>query len=175
MSTITFRGSASDFEDGDLTTGMTWYSDDVLIGTTGSCTAILPDGTHTITARAIDSHLKTGSASVQITVGAVSPVTYEVGSITYGTEGGKGGKAHLKIGVPIIDGSGTPVAGATVSISVTRNGSLYYSGSAVTATNGVASFKLTNAPTGTYETTVNSLLVGGQTSHPSTPPNFYVK
>jgi hypothetical protein len=67
---ISFAGSASDKEDGTLTTTMVWKSDlDGQIGTGGSFDGVLRDGTHTITASATDSGGLTGTANISITIG----------------------------------------------------------------------------------------------------------
>jgi hypothetical protein len=67
---ISFAGSASDVEDGDLTAGLAWTSDlDGQIGTGGAFNAVLSDGTHTITAEVTDSGGNTASDSITITVG----------------------------------------------------------------------------------------------------------
>ena len=175
--TASFTGTASDTEDGVLTPNLAWYVDNnaTPFGTGGSSSVSLPDGTYLITARATDSGGKTGSASIRITFGTTVPVTYRVGSVTYTTEGGKSGSAHLSIAVLILDGPGAAVAGATVSISVTRNDILYYKGSALTATTGVASFKLPNAPSGTYATMVTSVVVAGVTYPLNSGPYTKVK
>ncbi len=67
---ISFSGTATDAEDGDLTANLVWTSSlDGQIGTGGSFSAILSDGTHVITATVTDSAGNTGSDSVTITVG----------------------------------------------------------------------------------------------------------
>jgi len=59
---IAFAGSASDTEDGDLTGSLVWTSNlDGQIGTGGSFSAVLSDGTHTIVADVTDSGGNTGS------------------------------------------------------------------------------------------------------------------
>jgi hypothetical protein len=69
-SPIQFTGTASDPEDGSLTSNLTWVSSiDGQIGSGGSFTAVLSSGSHTITARATDSAGATGSTAVAITVG----------------------------------------------------------------------------------------------------------
>ncbi|MFO7965702.1 MAG: S8 family serine peptidase [Desulfobacterales bacterium] len=71
--TISFSGSASDNEDGDLTAGLDWASDkEGQIGTGGSFSAVLSDGTHTITAEVTDSAGNTASDSITIAVGGGS-------------------------------------------------------------------------------------------------------
>jgi hypothetical protein len=68
---IIFAGSASDPEDGDLADSLVWTSDrDGQIGTGGSFSAVLSNGTHTITASVSDSGSLTVSSSVTIMVGS---------------------------------------------------------------------------------------------------------
>ncbi|NIR68342.1 S8 family serine peptidase [candidate division KSB1 bacterium] len=74
--TITFQGSASDTEDGDLTANLVWTSNiDSQIGASGSFSTTLSDGTHMITAEVTDSGGKTGSDAITITVGSAPGVT----------------------------------------------------------------------------------------------------
>jgi subtilisin family serine protease len=66
---ISFSGSASDAEDGDLTGSLVWTSSlDGPIGTGGSFSAVLSDGTHTLTASVTDAGGLTGSASITVVV-----------------------------------------------------------------------------------------------------------
>ena len=66
---ITFEGSASDAEDGDLTAQLAWTSDlDGPIGSGGSFTVTLSDGTHVVTAGVTDSGGLTASDAVTVTV-----------------------------------------------------------------------------------------------------------
>ena len=61
--TILFEGMASDTEDGDLTASLAWTSSiDGPIGSGGSFSNTLSDGTHTIAASVTDSGGATGSA-----------------------------------------------------------------------------------------------------------------
>jgi len=76
---ITFSGSASDTEDGDLTGTLAWTSSiDGSIGTGGSFNAVLSAGTQTITASVTDSGGLTGTASITITVNPSSVITLSV-------------------------------------------------------------------------------------------------
>jgi hypothetical protein len=81
--TINFSGTASDPEDGDLTSSMVWTSNiDGQIGTGGSFSTTLSDGIHTITASVTDSSGASSSDSVNITVGTPPvPVGPSVDSI----------------------------------------------------------------------------------------------
>ncbi len=69
---ITFTGTVTD-DEGDLSSSLVWKSDSVgEIGTGGSFSKVLSDGTHIITAEVTDSGKLTGSDSISITVAASS-------------------------------------------------------------------------------------------------------
>ncbi len=164
--TIAFTGTASDTEDGDLTASLVWTSNiDGQIGTGGSFPAILSDGNHTITASVTDSGGKTGSDSISITVGTPpeEATTVSVTSITYATEGGRKQNKHLLITVALEDDLGSPVAGASVSIDLLRNGSLDAQGTGTTGADGTVTFSRKNAPSGHYTTTVTNVSAEGLT------------
>ncbi|CAA6690708.1 MULTISPECIES: sulfatase-like hydrolase/transferase [unclassified Lentimonas] len=67
---VNFTGTASDFEDGDLTTSLAWTSDlDGSLGTGASVnTTTLQMGAHTITASVTDSGSQAGTSSIALTV-----------------------------------------------------------------------------------------------------------
>ncbi len=70
---VTFTGSASDSEDGDLTPSISWSSSlDGALGTGGSVAATLSVGTHTMTASVTDSGGLSASASIIVTATATS-------------------------------------------------------------------------------------------------------
>jgi len=169
--------TATRLRGGDLTTSLTWTSSiDGQIGTGGSFSTTLSDGTHTITAEVTDSGGKTASVSIKITVGAPSgPMIVSVSSITYGTEGGRNQDRHLLITVALVDDLGNPVADASVSIDVSLGGSLYSSGMGTTGTGGTVTFKANNAPSGTYTTEVTDVTAAGLTWDGITPDNSFNK
>jgi hypothetical protein len=70
--TVTFAGTATDAEDGDLAAAIAWSSNlDGALGTGGSIsTTTLSTGTHVITASATDTSGKTGSAQITVTIDA---------------------------------------------------------------------------------------------------------
>ncbi|MFQ5528520.1 MAG: M36 family metallopeptidase [Thermoanaerobaculia bacterium] len=93
---ISFAGTASDAEDGDLTAGLAWSSNlDGAIGTGGSFAAILSDGNHTVTASVTDTGGATGSDSIAITVGDPPPPPAD--SVTIAKALWDSGKAVLEI------------------------------------------------------------------------------
>ncbi len=66
---VEFAGSATDYDDGDLTASIQWFSDrDGALGSGGSIFRILTEGDHLITAMVNDSGGLTGYASVNITI-----------------------------------------------------------------------------------------------------------
>ena len=75
---IFFSGTAIDEEDGDLTTGLNWTSSiDGVIGSAGAfASSSLSPGLHTITATAVDSGGRIGSATIRLTLlgeGGIGP------------------------------------------------------------------------------------------------------
>jgi subtilisin len=87
---ISFTGSASDNEDGNLTSSLVWTSNLAgQIGIGGSFSAVLSDGTHTITASVTDSGGSTGSDSVTITVGGGSSGNLTLSVSAYKVRGNK--------------------------------------------------------------------------------------
>ena len=178
--TIDFAGTASDTEDDDvtLTASLIWTSDIAgQIGTGGSFSTTLSDGTHTITAQVTDSGEATASSSISLTVGdAPITATYvSVDSITYATEGGKNKDKHLLITIALVDNLGDPVSGASVSIDLYRDGSKIASGTATTGSSGTITFSLKNAASGCYTTTVTDVPANGLTWDGATPANEFCK
>ena len=117
--TISFAGSASDTEDGDLTASLVWTSDidDGLIGTGGSFSTTLSDGNHTITADVTDSDGATGSASIGITVGT-PPATPTLSVSVTTNKASYVNKEQVEITVTVANGA-NPVEGAAVHVEIT--------------------------------------------------------
>lgn len=174
---ISFVGSASDIEDGDITSELSWTSNiDGVIGTGGSFSTSLSDGEHTITAQVTDAGGKTTSDSITIVVGTppVTGSTAGVDSITYSSYGGKNNDRHLTVSVHVSDNSGNDVSGATVSISLT-NGNSSWTATGTTSSTGGIGFTLKNSPSGTYTTTITNVVASGLTWDGITPPNSFTK
>ena len=115
--TIPFEGTVSDPEDGDLTANLVWTSSiDGGIGTGGSFSRTLNDGTHIITAEVTDSGGETGSASIGITVGTPITDNMHVKSIEMSLKTAGINVNAIAI-VTIVDDNiePNPVEGATVS------------------------------------------------------------
>ena len=114
---------------------------------------------HTITATATDSDENTGSDSITITVGEISTPTKSIAQpIGYELAGGKNGDKHLLITVHVVDDLGSNVDAADVSISISLEGSVIgWSGSGTTGADGKVTFQLSNARSGCYSTSVNSI------------------
>lgn len=101
--------------------------------------------------------------------------TVSVTSIGYDIAGGKSHDRNLLITVALEDNLGNPVAGASVSIGLLRNGSLDSSGTGTTGTNGTITFTRRNAPSGDYTTDVTNVAAAGLNWDGITPPNSYTK
>lgn len=172
--TISFAGTASDSEDGDLASSLEWTSSrDGQIGTGGSFTKALSGGEHTITAKATDSGGLSGSASLTITIGTTTSKTLKVKSISYNL-GGPANKT-LFISVKVVDTGDAPIGGAEVKIELSRDGSLISTGTGTTASNGLATFQYKNPKSGTYTTKVTSITKTGYTWDGVTPSNSFTK
>ena len=116
---------------------------------------------------------QTATKAYSIVVAEDSSVA-AVESVTYATEGGRANNQHLVVRVRIVAG-GAPVANASVTINLLRNGAVYAMRTATTGADGRAAFKFTNYPAGCYTTVVTQLTIGGATSTPSTPANSHCK
>lgn len=99
-----------------------------------------------------------------------APATMMVKSITYAESG-----RDLLITVSVVDASGNPIAGASVSINLFRNGAFVSSSTGITGANGTITFRRKNATKGCYETRVASVTAGGYAWDGVTPPNGYCK
>lgn len=138
--TISFAGTATDTEDGDLTTSLAWTSSiDGAIGTGGSFSRTLSDGMHTITASVTDNGGQTGSASITITVGTPPPpptlsVTVATDKASYVN------RENVDITVTVTDGT-SPVGGAGVSVTLTTANGNVLAGSGTTDDFGIARFR----------------------------------
>lgn len=99
--------------------------------------------------------------------------TVTASSINYSTHGGGN---HLTVRVHLSNNSGMSLSGATISMFLYRNGSLYQSETKTTSTTGVAEFgHYNNAPAGTYTITINSVTLTGHTWDGTTPSNSFTK
>ncbi len=170
---ITFQGSATDPENGDLSASMVWRSGiDGQIGTGASFTRTLSNGSHTITAIVSDSGGNVARQSISITVGSPSAATQvKVTSIGYSGFFG----SPLLVIVELDNEFGNPVAGASVSIQLYEwlYGSGLWTASGTTGSDGKAQFQLSNAPPGCYTTTVTNITATGLTWDGVTPDNYY--
>ncbi len=180
---VSFGGTTSDTEDGDLTASLAWSSDlDGPIGTGGTFSTTLSDGTHAITASATDSGSKTGSDSITIVVGSVSEATKViVDAVTYTTAGGKNSDKHLNATVALLDDLGGAVSGASVSIRLDldedgdANADRSWTGAGTTGSGGTVIFTLNNAPSGNYTTTVTNVTAQGLSWDGVTPAYLFPK
>lgn len=160
---ITFTATAADAEDGDLSSSIAWTSSlDGALGTGASVSAVLSVGTHTITASATDSANQTSTDSITVTVsdggtGGSLVVSVATDKSVYGD------RELVTITVTVTDGS-APVAGASVSGTVTtaNGGTKTFSGLTSTSGTVTASFKsfIRKDGAGTYTVDASASLSG---------------
>jgi extracellular elastinolytic metalloproteinase len=134
---VTFSGSATDFEDGDLSGSLAWTSSlDGSIGSGASfTTSTLSTGSHTITATVTDSGGANGSDSISISVTAVGGG----GNITLAASGRKvQGRHNIDL---------TWSGATSTNVDVFRNGSLLIT----TANDGAHTDATNNRGGATYQ------------------------
>lgn len=159
---ITFSGTATDTEDGILTSALEWSSDiDGWLGDGGYFSKVLSDGQHIITASVTDGD-KTRYATVEISVGdPVIADTVEEIPVAYSLTGGKRSDKDLRVSLSLQDNLGAAVANASVSIALYLDGSSVGSATGSTADDGSVSFRMRNARVGCYTTDVTNVQAAG--------------
>lgn len=137
----------------------------------------LADGTYTVEVTVTDTRNLSGTGSASFTIGPAptEPTTASVSSITYTTDGGKSNDKHLNVTITVVNNLGNPVAGASVSITLSHDSGTSWSGSGTTGTNGAVTFTLKNAPSGCFATTVTNVTAAGLTWNGVTPANRFCK
>jgi hypothetical protein len=174
---VTFAGTATDAEDGNLSNALLWTSSiDGPIGTGGAFNKVLTVGTHTITTAATDSGGLNTQASITVTITAQDDQnqTVSVKSVGYSTEGGKNNSAHLIVTVTLENELAQPVSGTAVTFTLYKDGKAYANASGTTDASGKVIYKATNAKAGTYSTTVTGITTALFWDG-TTPPNEFVK
>lgn len=104
-----------------------------------------------------------------------APSAVFVHSIQYSTSGGRQSDKHLSVAATLRNDLSGAVAGATVTVSITRDQKVVLRSSGTTDSAGKVSFSLTNAPSGTYQTLVQSVSAGSLVWDGVTPANSYKK
>jgi hypothetical protein len=161
-STISFSGSATDTQDGTLTSGLVWRSSlNGQIGTGGSfSTSALSPGTHTITATATDSATASGQASITITV--VAPTkTLSVSLATDKSSYVNGNRVNFA--TTVTDGVNR-VSGVAVNLTLVTASGRQVSFNSTTDSNGYVKFQYKISSSrdgiGTYKATATGTKSG---------------
>ena len=92
--------------------------------------------------------------------------TVTVDSITYAVRG-----PHLFVTVALVDGVGNPVGGAAVAITLSHELGSSWPGTGTSGEDGTVTWRLRNAPSGIYTTTVTDVTASGLTWDPNDPAN----
>jgi len=170
---ITFQGSVTDAEDGNIASALAWTSNrDGQIGTGASFTRTLSNGLHSITASIVDSGGNPANAGITISVGSSTPTTVRVFSVTYAMQG-----TTLNYTLKLVDEFNQPVPGATVTASLYEfifTGNLWFT-TGVTDSQGNVRFQLLNADIGCYATGAENVVAPGLTWVPGVPSNSFCR
>ena len=103
------------------------------------------------------------------------PTEAFVSAIAYGLTGGRNHDKNLLITVTIQDDFGATIEGASVSISLYRDGSSSGTGTASTGADGTVAFQLRNANSGCYTTDVTGMTNTGLIYDGAEPANEFCK
>jgi subtilisin len=150
----------------------------------------VPVGSYTVTASA--SGYQSSSLQVSVNENETSIVNFSlspeddvngpelgtlvsVTSIDYSTSGGRLNDRHLHVTLTLLNDLGNPVANASVSINLNRDGTLYSSANGTTGSNGTVTFSFNNAPSGEYTTVVTGVTASGLVWDGVTPDNSFEK
>ncbi len=179
VETVTLDGSASSDPDGSIVS-YEWTEGATVLGTTAVITPVLALGTHNITLTVVDNGGLAGSDRVVVSVTEIPTTAIAiVSAITYTTTGGKGGDKHLVTTLSVVDNLGSPVANALVALDLLQDEvvvkSITFKKQLTTGSDGSASFKLTEAGSGCYETVILSLVSDGLAWEGVSSPNQYCK
>jgi len=167
--TVNFSGTASDVEDGDLSSSMAWSSNiDGAIGTGATVSAVLSAGTHVVTALVTDAGGLSGSDTVTVTVeaGGTGGTVTVVSLVGVSTTINKNfWRATVTATVsPAVSGavvSGTWSSGAAASCTTGSTGQCSVTVTASTKTVGSVTYTVNNVALAgyTYAPTVTSVTV----------------
>jgi subtilisin len=106
---------------------------------------------------------------------APEPGIASVDSIAYSLSGGKSRNKNLNVSLHLTDDIGNPVAGASVSVAIARNGAVVKTASATTDAAGNVACSVSNARSGTYSTLVTAVSASPLTWDGLTPANAFTK
>jgi subtilisin family serine protease len=94
--------------------------------------------------------------------------------LTYTTAGGGGGTKNLVLAVQVKNNLGAPLAGASVTVVISRTGASY-TRTATTNSAGVATVQVNNATNACYTSNVTAVVISGFTFDGTEPPNGFRK
>ncbi|TNE97566.1 MAG: peptidase S8/S53 subtilisin kexin sedolisin [Deltaproteobacteria bacterium] len=115
------------------------------------------DGDYTLSTTVTDGRSLSGTASASYAVRSSEDPSMFISDISYAGSGGKSNDRNLLVSLTVSDTNNTAVEGATVEISLYRDGSFVGSGSAQTGLSGSVTFNLRNASSGCYTTDVSAV------------------
>lgn len=166
---VSFSGTGSSDVDGSLVAYDWSFSDAAASSGTTAARSYSTPGSYTAQLRVTDNGGLSATSSVTVTVDApVVIVPMRVADIAMSRKLAKNGTASASAVVKLLDGSGLPVAGATVAGS--WSGLVSGSGTATTGSTGLVTFSspTTRATSGTFTFTVTGASKAGFSYAPTT-------
>jgi hypothetical protein len=169
--TVTFIGSASDAEDGNITGGIQWSSSlDGALGSGGSLSVgSLREGSHQITAGITDSDGASASDAISVTISSTPPTTIEthVAALAGSSASAPRNRWSASVTITVHDAAHGPLADVTVTGSWSHGAN----GSSSCMTGGNGNCTLTKGGikgnTSSARFTVTSLTGDGLTYDPA--------
>ncbi len=156
------------YEDGsnaDITASVTWASSATAVASIDSTGLATGVSVGLTSISASQGGVSSDSVSLEVTAAPPPPPAGSVATVTgvdHVLTGGKGGDKDLRVIVHVADDLGNPVEGASVSITLNYiTSSASWTAKGTTVSDGSAAFRLRNAPTGCYSTTVDNLVAAG--------------
>lgn len=139
--TITFAASASDAEDGNLSSSIVWKLGGTVVYTGASFTkADLPVGSHTFDVSVTDSGGLTAAQQLSVTITEPSAGQTMTATITTDAPSYQNSK-RVVVTVTVLDQNGIPVPSASVSVQLTPPIGKKATFTGLTGSNGVFTFK----------------------------------
>jgi subtilisin family serine protease len=168
---VTFSGTASDVEDGNLSSKIVWTYNGAVLGTGASIGVAFGTGSFIIVASVTDSGGKQATASVTISVGSV-----QTSAPTIGIQSPTTGSAFLTTSAITFTGSATDTKDGTISSKIVWTSSLsgqIGTGASFTASLAAGTHTITASVTDSTGLT-SSTSVSITVSVPNTPPTIAI-
>jgi len=163
--TVTYKATAFDAEDGDISGNINWFSDRFGTLATGDTLEfnILTDGfdgTHLITAQVRDSDRSFAAETRDVSFGGLADVPLfkiELDSFNYFRTGGSNNDKHLTAEFTVVDLDGDPISDVMATLQLFRNNALIKAQFDTSDNNGLVSITKNNIAPAEFTTAIVDL------------------